>query len=189
MKTNYPMMRFLFALIVGLILVIWPNDAANFIVITIGVLFLITGIISVIGYAVSRSKKNAPTTRMPFEGVGSLLFGLWLVIMPGFFTNIIMFLLGFILILAGIFQIATLASARKSANIPAALFIIPSLVLIAGVIVVLSPTDAVHTAFLIIGVSSLIYSVSELINMFKFNKVQQVEVAEPAEVKEQQKIE
>ena len=70
MKTNYPMMRFLFALIVGLVLVIWPNDAANFIVMTIGILFLISGIISVIGYATSRSKKNTSAVRMPFEGVG-----------------------------------------------------------------------------------------------------------------------
>ena len=181
MKTNYPMMRFLFALIVGLVLVIWPNDAANFIVMTIGILFLISGIISVIGYATSRSKKNTSAVRMTFEGVSSLLFGLWLVIMPSFFINIIMFLLGFILILAGIFHIATLTSARKSVSIPGALFIIPSLVLIAGIVVVLSPKDAIHTAFLILGVSSLIYEVSELINMFKFSNIPQVkhEQAEP----------
>ena len=177
MKTNYPLIRFLFALVVGLILVIWPNDAANFIVITIGILFLISGVVSLVGYTTSRSKKN-PAARMPFEGLGSLLFGLWLVIMPGFFTNIIMFLLGFILILAGIFQIASLTTARKSVRVPGAFYIIPSLVLIAGIVVVFSPNDALHTAFLIIGISSLVYALSELINIFKFKQFGQQEKIE-----------
>ena len=110
---------------------------------------------------------------MPFEGLGSLLFGLWLVIMPGFFTNIIMFLLGFILILAGIFQIASLTTAKKSVQVPWAFYIIPSLVLIAGIVVVFSPNDALHTAFLIIGISSLVYALSELINIFKFKQIAQ----------------
>lgn len=42
MKTmNYSLIRILFALVIGLVLVLWPNTAASYIVITIGVAFLI----------------------------------------------------------------------------------------------------------------------------------------------------
>ena len=40
MKTmNYSLIRILFALVIGLVLVIWPNAAAGYIVITVGVAF------------------------------------------------------------------------------------------------------------------------------------------------------
>ena len=45
MKTmNYSLVRILFALVIGLVLVLWPNTAASYIVITIGVAFLIPGV-------------------------------------------------------------------------------------------------------------------------------------------------
>ena len=47
MKTmNYSLIRILFALVIGLVLVLWPNTAASYIVITVGVAFLIPGVIS-----------------------------------------------------------------------------------------------------------------------------------------------
>ena len=51
MKTmNYSLIRILFALVIGLVLVLWPNTAASYIVITVGVAFLIPGVISLFGY-------------------------------------------------------------------------------------------------------------------------------------------
>ena len=45
MKTmNYSLIRILFALVIGLVLVLWPNTAASYIVITVGVAFLIPGV-------------------------------------------------------------------------------------------------------------------------------------------------
>ena len=41
MKTmNYSLIRILFALVIGLVLVLWPNTAASYIVITVGVALL-----------------------------------------------------------------------------------------------------------------------------------------------------
>ena len=47
MKTvNNSLMRIIFAMIIGLVLVVWPDAAANYMAITIGILFIIPGIIS-----------------------------------------------------------------------------------------------------------------------------------------------
>ncbi len=172
---NSSLMRVIFALVVGLILVIWPNDAANFIVIAVGILFLISGVVSLIGYMMKRSKKDV-NAALPLEGVGSFLFGLWLIITPGFFTNIIMFILGFIMILAGIFQISQLTAAKKQVTVPLGFYVIPCLVLIAGIIVVFLPKESIHTIFMIIGISSLVYAASELVNMFKYSKAHQMKM-------------
>lgn len=171
MKTmNYSLIRILFALVIGLVLVVWPDAAASYIVITVGVAFLIPGVISLLGYFGRKRADNEVAPRFPIEGIGSFLLGLWLIIMPEFFADVLMFLLGFILIMGGVQQLASLSIARRWMSVPVAFYLVPSLILIAGVIALFNPTGARNTAFIIIGVSSLVYSISELINWFKFTR-------------------
>lgn len=170
MKTmNYSLIRILVALVIGLVLVLWPNAAASYIVITVGVAFLIPGVISIFSYFGRRNTAEVPP-RFPIEGVGSFLFGLWLIIMPEFFADVLMFILGFILMMGGIQQIASLSMAKRWMKVPAGFYLIPVLILLAGIVALFNPTGARNTAFIIIGVSSLIYSLSELINWFKFSR-------------------
>ncbi len=170
MKTmNYSLLRIIFSLIIGLVLVMWPDAAGDYIVITVGVLFMVPGIISLFGYFALKPREGV-SPRFPVEGVGSLLLGLWLVIMPGFFADVLMFLLGFILMLGGIQQIASLVAARRWTRVPLGFYIVPVLILIAGIVSLFDPTGARSTVFIIIGVSSIIYAVSELFNWFRFTR-------------------
>jgi len=85
-------LRTICALIIGLVLVMFPNEAGDYFVITIGVVFLIPALLSIIGYFAMSAEERR---RLPIEGIGSLLFGLWLIIMPGFFADLLTFVLGF----------------------------------------------------------------------------------------------
>ena len=92
---NYSLIRTICALVIGLVLVLWPDAAINYIVITIGVLFLIPGFIVLIGYFGTKPEPGV-SRRFPIEGVGSLLFGLWLVEMiPGAINKVSNFVSGF----------------------------------------------------------------------------------------------
>ena len=146
MKTmNYSLIRILFALVIGLVLVLWPNTAASYIVITIGVAFLIPGVISLFSFFGRKRSEHEPAPRFPIEGIGSLLFGLWLIVMPEFFADVLMFLLGFILIMGGVQQIASLSMARRWTPVPGIFYLVPSLILIAGVIALFNPTGVIRT--------------------------------------------
>jgi len=81
-------LRTICALVIGLILVMFPNEAGDYLVITIGVVFLIPSLLSIIGYFAMTAEERQ---RLPIEGIGSLLFGLWLIIMPGFFADLLTF--------------------------------------------------------------------------------------------------
>lgn len=165
---SYSFLRIICALVIGLVLVMFPNQASDYFVITIGVVFLVPSLISIIGYYVQSSEVRH---RFPIEGIGSLLFGLWLVIMPGFFADLLTFALGFILVMGGVQQIASLVAARKWMSVPGGFYVVPVLILIAGLIALFNPTGVRSTAFIIIGVTSLVYAVSELINWFKFTRL------------------
>lgn len=166
---NYFVLRSIFALVLGLLLVLWPDVAINYLVITVGVLFFVPGLIALINYFV-RGNKQESATMFPIAGVGSILFGLWLMIMPSFFVNILMYVLGFILVLGGIQQIASLVSARKWTSVPVAFYLIPVLILITGLIILVNPFSAASAAFIVLGISSIVYAVSELFNGIRFRK-------------------
>lgn len=160
-------LRTICALVIGLVLVMFPNEAGDYFVITIGVVFLIPSLLSIIGYFAMSAEERR---RLPIEGIGSLLFGLWLVIMPGFFADLLTFVLGFILVLGGVQQIASLSAARRWMPVRAGFYVIPVLILIAGLVALFNPTGVRSTAFIIIGVTSIIYAVSELVNWFTFTR-------------------
>lgn len=164
-RLNYSLIRIVFALIIGLVLVIWPDAASDYLVITIGVLFIIPGLIGLIGYFTSDKTAGA---RFPLEGLGSLLFGFWLVIMPDFFANLLMYLLGLILVLGGAQQLYSVFLARRWTTVPVGFYVLPVLILLGGILILFNPTGARNTAFLIIGITSIVYAVTELINWFRF---------------------
>lgn len=164
-QLNYPLLRIVFSLIIGLVLVIWPDAASKYLVITIGVLFAIPGLIGTLGYFVAN--KNA-SRHFPIEFLGSLFFGLWLIATPGFFEKLLMSFLGVILVLGGIQQIYSVAIARRWTNTPFGFYILPALIFLSGVLILINPTEVRNIAFLIIGITCIVYAVTGLINWFRF---------------------
>ncbi len=174
MKTmNYSIIRCICALVLGVLLVAWPEAAILYLVITIGALFLVPGLFSVFGY-LTRGKQNGMS--FPIAGLGSLLFGLWLMIMPAFFVGILMYVLGAVLVLAGISQIVNLSAARSWTVVPGGFFVVPVLVLIAGVVVFVQSVYGCHCAFLLYwGVSSIVYGLSDLVNIIRFRQKKDIQ--------------
>ncbi len=124
---SYSFLRAICALVIGLVLVMFPDQAGDYFVITIGVIFLVPSLVSIIGYFAQSTEMRS---RFPVEGVGSLLFGLWLIIMPGFFADLLTFVLGFILVMGGVQQIASLSAARRWMPVPGGFYVVPVLILL-----------------------------------------------------------
>ena len=164
---NYSMMRCISAIAIGVLLMVWPEAAILYLVIAIGVVFFLPSLFSLVGYF---KKGRHVGGYFPIVSLGSLLFGLWLMISPAFFVGILMYVLGILLIFAGISQIVYLLSARGRVMVPFGFFVVPILILLAGLIVMVNPFAAATIPFIILGVSSALYGITELINLYKFRK-------------------
>lgn len=162
---SYSFLRTVCALVIGMVLVLMPDQAGDYLVITVGIIFMVPSLVSLIGYMAQKVENRG---RFPLEGVGSLLFGLWLVIMPGFFADLLTYVLGFILLLGGLHQLVSLSMARRWMPVHAGFYVLPTLILLSGLAALFNPTGVRSTAFVIIGVTALFYAVSELLNWFKF---------------------
>ena len=92
-----------------------------------------------------------------------------------------MYILGAFLVLAGIQLITSLLSARRNSMVPAGFFVIPVLVLLAGILVLLNPFATASIPFIILGVSCIFYSLSDLISYYKFRKQNRIQDVTPIE--------
>jgi uncharacterized membrane protein HdeD (DUF308 family) len=154
--------------VAGIVLVMFPTEAGNYFVITIGALFMVPSLIGLINYYAHR--KEYPTF-FPVDSIGGVLFGLLLMLMPGFFANFLTFVLGFFLLIGGIQQLSTLIVARQWSKVPIGYFIIPVLIFLAGIYAITNPNGTRSTAFIIIGITCILYGLFELINWFRFTRL------------------
>lgn len=170
---GYSKVNSLCALLIGFLLMIWPDIAVIYLVMTIGVLFLLPGVYGIFLFF----------TRSPIEGkvfpiiaLGSTLLGIWLVIMPNFFVNILMYVLGGLLVLGGAIQLMNFISTQKECDkIPVVLYVIPTLILLSGILIVFNPFEAATVPFIVLGVSSFIYGLTDLFRIIRHNKHKKID--------------
>jgi uncharacterized membrane protein HdeD (DUF308 family) len=167
---QYALLRAISAVLIGCALVAWPEAAIVYLVITIGVLFLVPGVVALFTYFTRRNQVEAV---FPIAGLGSLLFGVWLIVMPAFFVGILMYVLGVVLLMAGISQLVSLTSARQWAEVPWGLYVLPVLVLVAGLVVLANPFEAATIPFILLGVSSVVYGLTDLWRLWKYRRPKQ----------------
>ena len=183
---NYSVIRGICAVLMGVLLVAWPEAAIVYLVIAIGAMFFVTSVFSLVGYFM---KGRQMRMMFPIVSVGSLLFGLWLMVFPAFFVGILMYVLGVVLVFAGISQIVQLFNARSWTQVPMGYFILPVLILLAGLTVLFNPFAVVAIPFIILGVSSIVYGITDIINLIRFRKKEEKTVVHGAVVEDVTPIE
>ena len=84
---------------VGIVLVMWPTEVLNYMVKLIGAVFLVTGVVSLILSYQNREERAARGLNS-FSGIGSIILGIVLWAMAGFFTDMLMWLFGLLLLMS-----------------------------------------------------------------------------------------
>ena len=159
--------RAISAIAIGILLIKYPDNTVTWMTVAIGILFLLSGLISVIVYVNARRNVSEykitdaeghviagtqPT--FPIVGVGSLILGALLALTPNVFITALMYIIGGILILGAINQYMSLVNARRYGKVGFGYWVFPSVILLIG---------------LYLGWCSLLYGVTEMINSLKFH--------------------
>lgn len=158
------LVRILLAAALGLSLVLWPQASMTYAVILVGLLFFLPGLLGLIAL-LRRGSNRSPLS--PLYGVGSigtLLMGVWLMIMPAFFAKAFFLVLGFVLVLGGLQQIIVLVDARRWATVSGWYYLLPAVLMGVGLYLLFSP----QTLIVVLGWAVLVYALSELFYWVKF---------------------
>lgn len=181
MKTLFSsLLRALCAIAVGALLVKYREQTVEWITIAIGILFFVSGVFSCVTYFVARGKQDdievfdaegrkLTGTRpvFPIVGLGSLILGLILAVMPTVFVTYLVYVLAAILILGAVSQFVNLIAASRLARIGLYFWIMPALTLLVGLVAVISPKAIASAPLFVIGWTMMVYGAVEVLNAVK----------------------
>ena len=169
--------RAICAIIVGVLLIKYREETVRWITVAMGVLFFLSGLISVVIYY--SGKKHADDIQVydaqgkpltssrptfPIVGLGSMILGIILAMMPTTFVTGLTYIFAAILILGAINQYANLAGVTKFCKVGFFYWILPSVILLVGLIAVIKPSWIATAPLFIIGWCMVIYGVAEVLN-------------------------
>lgn len=161
-------MRALVAVAIGVIMVVYNEQAMNIVVKIIAALIFASGIVSLV---VGLKKKNDNTSRlMNFNAVVDIVIAALLFMFNGFVANLIIYLIGFALLGFGLFQILALFGASRVMKLGFWPFVMPFLVTGAGIFLLCNPEWTKSSISLFAGIALLVYGVSELLSSWKVKK-------------------
>ena len=174
--------RAICSIIIGVLLLRYPDNTVTWITLAIGIMFLLSGVFSTLAYLNARKNssdyvitdidgrvisKGKPT--FPLVGVGSIILGVMLVTSPSVFVEILMYIMGGILILGSLNQFMSLYNACRWGKMAWGFWVAPSLILLAGLYVMFQPMEAASMPMVVIGWCCLLYGASEVVNATKIN--------------------
>lgn len=107
----------------------------------------------------------------PILGVGCMILGVILAVMPTDLIIGVTYVLAGILIMGSVNQVVSLALARRYSSIPLLYWLLPFTTLITGILVIARPMEAASLPLKVIGWGLMVYGVVECINSLKIYAV------------------
>lgn len=187
-------LRSLCCIAIGALLCAFLDSMASVLVTAIGILFLLSGLVSTLAYVRSRSTGEPLRFLYPIIGIGSALFGILLCILSRPLARYICYLLSAFLILSSLIELIGILRLRSRTRVESFFWLIPCLVTLACVSVFvlpqswLAPTLSGDEAVLaaqasrlsITGVACIVYGIFVLVSSIRFRRVQKVQSESPA---------
>ena len=178
--------RTLAAVVAGVLLLKYDEGVLKGLTIALGVMFLIAGVVSLVGWLNSRRKKadfrvydngeeaaKADAQSMfPIAGLGSLLLGgILSLTRSDDYLDWAMYLVGAVLVLGALNLLMNVLSARKMEPVGAWMWLAPCAVIVASVVAMVRGLVPPATTTAILGVTALAYAVVELCYSVVFTNI------------------
>ena len=176
--------RSLCAIIIGVLLIRYREETVTWLTILIGVLFFLSGLISCITYFIDKKHQDdtvvldangrqisgfRPT--FPIVGLGSMVLGAILALMPNVFMTGLVYILAAILILGAINQFVILATINRILRVGVIFWLLPCVVLAIGAIAIVAPRWIASAPLFVLGWTLVLYGVIECIDALKVMSV------------------
>lgn len=159
--------RSLCAIIIGVLLIRYREETVTWLTILIGVLFFLSGLISCITYFIDKKHQDETVVldangrqisgfrpTFPIVGLGSMVLGAILALMPTVFMTGLVYILAAILILGAINQFVILATINRILRVGIIFWLLPCFVLAIGVIAIVAPRWIASAPLFVLGWTS-----------------------------------
>lgn len=174
------LIRALFAIAVGVVMVVSKTNALELAVRIIAAFLVATGVVTF--FLGLKGRSGGENNLMTVNAVVDVLLGILLFLFPSFVVNIMIYIIGFALLGFGLFQIISLVSAIRVYHVGLWSFVMPVIVVISGGFLVARPSFIGEAIGIVAGVSLIIYGASELVSSWKMRKaIDKMDTAAPGQ--------
>lgn len=192
--------RAIIVLVTGFLLVRYREETMTWMTIIVGILFLLSGLVSCIAYYFEKEKvakktakaeqqegqqeeENLKSPSFPIAGVGSIALGIILAVMPNTFITWVVYILAALLILGAVNQFMNLARSRQYARVPVYMWLFPTVILAIAILLISKPIETAQLPLLVLGWAFMYYGVLEFILIIRMYLVRKsYEKAEDAKI-------
>ena len=166
-RLNGPL-RAVVAIVVGIVMVASKANALELAVRVIAALLVASGLVSFIyGYM---KRADGAMSLMGFNAVVDIVLGVLIFLFPAVVANLMIYIVGFLLVGFGVFQMVALLSAARVLGFRLFSFMLPLLVTAAGAFLLARPSFLGEAIGIVAGASLIIYGASELLSSWKMRK-------------------
>ena len=165
--------RGVFVFLVGLCLVVWPEAASEILVKVLGVLLILSGVITVVYGLATNTFQNLKGMSLITLG-SALLFiiaGAVLLAKTSFFIGLIGFVFGVILAMYGFLQIIHTYNIAKGIRGRFWLYLVPAIIFAVGIAMCFFPRENIKILCIVFGICLMLLGAVELVLVFKFRAV------------------
>ena len=156
------------AILIGFIMVLKPETSLIFLVKVIAAIMIASGAVSLVYGVLNR--RNGGLGLLIFNTVVDILIGILLFSFPDEVASFVIILIGIILVVFGLFQIVTMASASRFVPLGFWTFVLPVICTAGGALLLVNPFGAASTLTLVAGIAILVYGISERFASWKMAK-------------------
>lgn len=164
----------LLVLAAGILLLCYKLPSLEFFVSCLGYLFLASAVLNIVLQFV-RARRHSDEAGRKSSGasvfgmlsaVASGALGLWMVLSPGGFSTAMIYILGAMMILAGLFLVFTMVAGFRPVKFPFGFYLLPSLVALCGIVMCILPPDTTKEFIVMItAIAMIVFSVGALIEV------------------------
>lgn len=166
-RTYNALMWGVVAVIIGIILVIWPRSILQWAVRLIGIVSIVIGSVQFVGFLASTKGVENRWKYLPPAAPIAVVWGILLLLSPELWTSLFMILFGVLLIFLGLNQLVTMFKIKKSGiRVPGFYFFFPVLLMIAGFVAFVQPVYTATWFMAFVGAWILAYGIMEIFGYF-----------------------
>ena len=169
--------RGIIAIVLGAVIVAVPGLTLNLVIQLLGATLIADGLINILIRMWSKKQQSQMLPLIP-RGIPNLIFGVILLGFPLQMVNFFVFIIGFILIIAGGSQVLIQITGGIKVGFSWLFFAIGLVALISGVYLIVRPIESVENILTFFGIITVLYGIGEIAWFFKLKKYRKESQAE-----------
>ncbi|WP_274956773.1 HdeD family acid-resistance protein [Millionella massiliensis] len=179
-KSNNSLFSGIVAIVIGIILVIWPHNILQWALRLIGIVSIVIGVVQFLGFLVRTRGVENRWKYLPLSAPIAAVWGILLLLSPDLWTSLFMILFGILLIFLGLTQLISMVKVRKGGiAVNWLYFVFPILLIIAGFVTFAQPIYTATWFMIFIGGWILAYGIVEVFSYFSLRgPIQQLQESE-----------